>query len=44
MIVSLSSLYLSAETKYKLSVKVVRVQLIEAGSDVAEVENYSFED
>ncbi len=44
VIVSLSSLYFSAETKCKLSVKVVQVQLIEAGSDVAEVENYSFED
>ncbi len=28
----------------QLSVKVERVQLLEAGTDVAEVENYSFED
>jgi len=41
--ISLRSLYFSAETKCKLSVKVERIQLIEAGSDVAEVENYSFE-
>ena len=44
MILSLGSLYFSAETKCKLSVKVERIQLIEAGSDVAEVENYSFAD
>ncbi len=44
LIASLSSLYFSAETKCKLSVKIERIQLIEAGSDVAEVENYSFDD
>ncbi len=44
MILSLSSLCFSAETKCKLSVKVGRIQLIEAGSDVAEVKNYSFYD
>jgi len=40
----LSSLYFSAETKCKLSVKVERVQLLEAGTDVAEVADYSFDD
>lgn len=44
LIASLSSHCFSAETKCKLSVKVKRVQLIEAGSDVAEAENYCFED
>ncbi len=32
------------EQKCKLSVKAEGVQLIEAGSDIAEVEKYSFED
>ena len=44
MILSLGSLYFSAKTKCKLSVKAERIQLIEAGSDVVEVENYSFAD
>jgi len=44
LVISLSSLYFSAETKCKLSVKVERIQLIEAGTDVAEVADYSFED
>ncbi len=44
LVLSLSSLYFSAETKCKLYVKVERIQLIEAGTDVAEVADYSFED
>ena len=44
LVCSLSSLYFSAETKCKLSVKVERVQLLEAGTDVAEVADYSFDD
>ncbi|DBB18470.1 TPA: hypothetical protein ACH3X3_000113 [Trebouxia sp. C0006] len=44
MILSLGSSYFSAKTKCKLSVKVERIQLIEAGSDVVEVENNSFAD
>ena len=44
MILSLGSLYFSAKTKCKLSVKAERIQLIEAGSDVVEVENFSFAD
>ena len=43
LILSLSSLYFSAETRCKLSVNVERIQLIKAGSDVG-VENYSFAD
>jgi len=42
--VSLNSLYFSAETKCKISVKVERVQLVEASTDVAEVVDYSFYD
>ncbi len=44
LIVSLNSLYFSAETKCKISVKVERVQLVEASTDVAEVVDYSFYD
>jgi len=44
LVCSLSSLYFSAETKCKLYVKVERVQVLESGSDVAEVANYSFDD
>lgn len=43
LIASLTSLYFSAETKCKLSVKIERIQLIEARSDVAEVETYTFD-
>jgi len=43
LILSLNSLYFSAETKCKISVKVERVQLVEAGTDVAEVADYSFD-
>jgi len=44
LIVSLNSLYFSAETKCKISGKVERVQLVEASTDVAEVVDYSFYD
>ena len=44
VLMSLSSLYFQAETKCKLTVKVERLQLIEAGTDVAEVADCSFED
>ncbi len=44
LVLSLSSLYFSAETKCKLSVKVERIALIEAGSGVAGIANYSFDD
>lgn len=44
LLLSISSLYFSAETKCKLTVKVERIQLVEAGTDVAEVADYSFED
>jgi len=43
ILMSLTSLYFSVETKCKLSIKIDRIQVIEAGSDVAEVADYSFE-
>ncbi|DBA82481.1 TPA: hypothetical protein ACH3X2_000710 [Trebouxia sp. C0005] len=43
-LLSITSLYFQAETKCKLTVKVERIKVIEAGSDVAEVADYSFED
>jgi len=39
-ILSIGSLYFSVETKCKVSVTAERIQLIEAGSDVAEVVTY----
>ena len=44
LVLSVTSLYFSAETKCRLFVKVERIQLIEAGNDVAEVADYSFDD
>ena len=44
LLLSISSLYFSAKTKCKLTVKVERIQLVEAGSDVAEVADYTFDD
>ena len=44
LVLSVTSLYFSAETKCRLSVKVERIQLIEVGSDVAELADYSFDD
>ena len=44
LLLSLSSLYFSAETKCKLTGKVERIQLVEAGTDVADVADYSFDD
>jgi len=44
ILMSLTSLYFSAETKCELSVKIDKVQVIEAGSDVAGVADYSFDD
>ncbi len=43
LLLSLTSLYFSAETKCKLTVKIERIQLVE-GTDVAEVADYSSED
>ena len=43
LLLSISSLYFSAETKCKLTVKIDRIQLVEAGTDVAEVADYSFD-
>ncbi|DBA78236.1 TPA: hypothetical protein ACH3X2_008190 [Trebouxia sp. C0005] len=42
-LLNISSLYFRAKTKCKLTVKVERIKVIEAGSDVAEVADYSFE-
>jgi len=39
----LSSVYFSAETKCKLSVQVEFIQLIEAGTDIAKVADYLFD-
>ena len=39
----MTSLYFSAKTKGKLHVKVERVQVLESGTDVAEVADYSFD-
>ena len=44
VLLSITSLYFQAETKCKLTVKVERIQLVEAGTDVAEVADYSFDD
>ena len=44
VLLSMNSLYFQAETKCKLTVKVEHIQVVEAGSDVAEVASYSFED
>ncbi|DBB02874.1 TPA: hypothetical protein ACH3X1_013482 [Trebouxia sp. C0004] len=44
VLLSITSLYVQAETKYKSTVKVERIQLVEAGTDVAEVADYSFDD
>ena len=44
LLLSLTSLYFQAETKCKLTVKVERIQLVEAGTDVAEVADYCFDD
>ncbi len=44
LLLSLSSLYFSAETNCKSTVKIERIQLVEAGTDVAEIVDYSFED
>ena len=44
LFLSLSLLYFSAQTKCKLTVKVERIQLVEAGTDVAEVADCSFDD
>ncbi|DBA92839.1 TPA: hypothetical protein ACH3X1_003020 [Trebouxia sp. C0004] len=43
VLLSITSLYFQAETKCKLTVKVERIQLVEAGIDVAEVADYSFD-
>ena len=44
VLLSITSLYFQAETKCKLTVKVERIQIVEAGTDVAEVADYSFDD
>ncbi len=44
IVMSITSLYFQAETKCKLSVRIDRTQVVEAGSDVAEVADYSFDD
>ena len=44
VLLSITSLYFQAETKCRLTVEVERFQLVEAGTDVAEVADYSFDD
>ncbi|KAL3151320.1 hypothetical protein ABBQ38_013154 [Trebouxia sp. C0009 RCD-2024] len=44
LLFSISSSCFAADTKCKLTVKVERIQLVEVGTDVAEVADYSFED
>jgi len=38
------SLNLTAETNCKLFVKIEKVQLLESGTDIAEIADWSFED
>ena len=44
VLLSITSLYFQAETKCTLTVKVESMQIVEAGTDVAEVADYSFDD
>ena len=44
LLFSNSSLYFAAETKCKLTLKVKRMQLVKAGTNVVEVADYAFED
>jgi hypothetical protein len=43
IVCSLSSMYSCAETQMQINIKAERVQVLEAGTDVAEVENYPFD-